>query len=105
MGAQYHYYTPTVESSLGRLTDPGVLPIKYQDAYRNESSSTWSIVASVGTRYKLTEVSDLLFDLRWRYYFSNWVDGLNPDENLYPENKANDWSFVISFGYIYYLDF
>jgi hypothetical protein len=105
LGVQYNYYTPTVESDFGRLTDPGVLPVKYQDAYQNESGSTWSVVASFGTRYKFTETSDLLFDVRWRYYFSNWVDGLNPDENLYPENKANDWGFIINVGYIYYLNF
>ncbi|QHI37736.1 hypothetical protein IMCC3317_31170 [Kordia antarctica] len=105
LGVQYNYYIPTVESDLGPLSDPTVLPIKYQNAFRNESGSTWSVVASIGTRYKFTEVSDLLFDVRWRYYFSNWVDGLNPDENLYPENKANDWGFVINVGYIYYLNF
>jgi len=105
LGVQYNYFTPTVESDLGQLTAPGVLPVKYQNAFSNESASTWSIVASFGTRYKFTETSDLLLDFRWRYYFSNWVDGLNPDENLYPENRANDWGFIVNVGYIYYLNF
>lgn len=105
IGAQYNYFTPSLESDLGRLTDPNVLPEKYQNAYQNESASTWSIVASIGARYKFTETSDLIFDLRWRYYFSDWVDGISPDKNVYSENKSNDWGFIINVGYVYYLDF
>jgi hypothetical protein len=46
---------------------------------------------------------------RWHYYFSDWVDGLNPSLKnngsvAVPENKANDWLYWISVGYIYYLD-
>lgn len=67
----------------------------------NEGGSTWSVVGSVGTRYKLTILSDLMLDLRWQYYFNNFIDGL--DHNL-PSNKANDWLVWLNFGYIYYLD-
>jgi len=104
LGAHYSYFSPESYSKLGRIDQPGVLPNKYIGGVSNDSGSTWSVVASVGTRYKLTELSDLMIDLRWQYYFSNWVDGLNPDENLYPENKANDWLVWLNFGYIYYLD-
>ena len=44
-----------------------------------------------------------MIDLRWQYYFSNWVDGLNPDPNIYKENKANEWLVWLNFGYIYYI--
>ncbi|WP_396597590.1 THC0290_0291 family protein [Dokdonia sp. R86516] len=64
--------------------------------------TTWAIAGSIGTRYKLSVLSDLNLDLRWHYYFSNWVDGLNPDPR--PDNKVNDWIFWINVGYIYYLD-
>ena len=37
------------------------------------------------------------------YFFSNWVDGLNPDPTVYVENRANDWNVWLNFGYIYYL--
>ncbi|MCG2612266.1 pre-mRNA-splicing factor 38 [Flavobacterium sp. SM15] len=104
LGAQYSYFSPEAWSTRGRIDQPGVLPTKYIGATSNDDGSTWSVVGSVGTRYKLTELSDLMVDLRWQYYFSNWVDGLNPDENLYPENKANDWLVWLNFGYIYYLD-
>ncbi|WP_313805483.1 THC0290_0291 family protein [Flavobacterium sp.] len=104
LGAHYSFFRPETYSKLGRLDQPGVLPTKYIGATSNDSGSTWSVVASVGTRYKLTELSDLMVDVRWQYYFSNWVDGLNPDEHLFPENKANDWLVWLNFGYIYYLD-
>lgn len=67
----------------------------------DESGSTWSIVASVGTRYKLTILSDLFVELRWQYYFDDFVDGLN---HKWTSNKANDWNLWLNFGYIYYLD-
>ena len=63
---------------------------------------TWAITWSVGTRYKLGPLSDLLIDARWHYYTSNWVDGLNPDPR--PANRANDWIFWLNVGYIYYIE-
>jgi hypothetical protein len=104
LGAQYSFYQPKVWSELGPLDRPGVLPTKYIGATSNEDGSTFSIVGSVGTRYKLTTLSDLVVDLRWQYYFSDWVDGLNPDRTIYKENKANDWLVWLNVGYIYYLD-
>ena len=67
-----------------------------------QSGSTWSIVSSVGVRYKLTKLSDLMLDLRWQYYFNDWVDGLNHNWRGY--NKSNDWLVWFNVGYIYYLD-
>lgn len=106
LGAQFSYYKPEAYSELG----PGlgelleVTPVKYIDGVTNEAGTVWSVVASVGTRYKLTILSDLMIDLRWQYYFSNWVDGLNPNPDVYTENKANDWLVWLNVGYIYYLD-
>lgn len=64
--------------------------------------NTWAVTWSVGTRYKLSILSDLLVDFRWHYYTSNWVDGFNPDPR--PSNRADDWIFWLNVGYIYYLD-
>ncbi|MES2813181.1 MAG: glutamate dehydrogenase [Bacteroidota bacterium] len=112
-GAHYNFYSPTVSTSYGDgdlLNQSNIYP-KYwtpsegkDHGFSNDKGSTWSIVSSVGTRYKLTTLSDLIIDLRAQYYFSNWVDGLNPNPNLYKENKANDWNIWFNFGYIYYLD-
>jgi hypothetical protein len=103
IGAQYVWTAPQAYSELGRLGDPNITFPKYLNAFSNESESVLSIVSSVGTRYKLSDRSDLNFDLRWQYYFSDWVDGLNPNKNIYKENKSNDWIFWLNFGYIYYI--
>lgn len=63
--------------------------------------NAWSVVSSVGVRYKLTILSDLMIDLRFQYYFSDWIDGLNHE---LPSNKFNDVLVWLNFGYIYYLD-
>jgi len=106
LGGQFSYYNPEAYSTLG----PGlgelleVTPTKYIDGVTNDGGSVWSVVGSVGTRYKLNILSDLMIDLRWQYYFSNWVDGLNPNPAVFQENRANDWLVWLNFGYIYYLD-
>ena len=66
-----------------------------------DKGSTWSIVTSVGVRYKLTPLSDLMLDLRWQYFGSDWIDGFN---HQLDSNKYNDWLIWLNFGYIYYLD-
>lgn len=66
-----------------------------------DNLNTWSVVASIGVRYKLTVLSDLMLDLRWQYYGKDWVDGFNHKLSY---NKYNDWLLWLNFGYIYYLD-
>ncbi len=105
LGAQFTYYNPKATSSRegGILDEENNLFYEFQDGGLNlDSGTTWSVVASVGTRYKLTIMSDLLIDLRWQYYFSNWTDGLNHEKNI--QDKANDWLVWLNVGYIYYLD-
>ena len=103
LGGQFSFYQPKAYSLLGSLNTVTSTPYKYLYATTNQGGTVWSIVSSIGCRYKLTELSDLMLDLRWQYYFSNWVDGLNPDPTRYPENRANDWNVWLNFGYIYYL--
>ena len=103
LGAQFSHYNPEASSTTGPLTVINT-PIKYRDAFTNDSGTVWSVVASVGTRYKLNEMSDLMLDLRFQYYFSDWVDGLRPNPDRYSENKANDWLIWLNVGYIYYLN-
>jgi hypothetical protein len=110
LGGQFCYYNTEANSSMGTLGTPLTTFSKYlvssdghQYGFSTESSSTWSIVSSVGIRYKLAPLSDLMVDFRLQYYFSDWVDGLNPNKKLSPENKANDWLVWFNVGYIYYL--
>lgn len=110
LGGQFCYYTTEANSSLGTLGTPLTTFSKYlvpsnghQYGFSTEDGSVWSIVSSVGTRYKLSPLSDLMVDFRLQYYFSDWVDGLNPNKISSPENKANDWLIWLNVGYIYYL--
>lgn len=105
LGGQFSFYSPTAYSEmgagLGQLST--VTPTKFIGAFDTKGGTTWSVVSSIGTRYKLNELSDLMVDLRMQYYYSNWVDGLSPNPNIYAENKSNDWLVWLNFGYIYYL--
>lgn len=110
LGAHYTAYNPKVitDEPGGNILDPNNFfgPwVAGQSSVRNvindDPGNTWSIVSSIGVRYKLNADSDLMLDLRWQYYFSNWVDGLN---HTLDSNKANDWLVWLNFGYIYYLD-
>jgi hypothetical protein len=111
LGAQISYYTAKVASTLGELGNPITTFPKYlipsdgrPHGYSNESKVVFSGVAAIGTRYKLTPISDLLFNIQIQYFNSDWVDGLNPNKELYKENTGNDSVVWVAFGYIYYLD-
>ena len=110
LGAHFVSFNPTVETTYGlpgginnldNFYNPWNANSGGQPFISDEGGSTWSVVASIGTRYKLTVLSDLFVELRWQYYFDDFVDGL--DHRL-PSNKANDWNLWFNFGYIYYLD-
>lgn len=104
LGAHYTWYSPEVSTTFGdqNINNPNNFYSFWQPGSVNaENGSTWSIVGSIGTRYKLTILSDLMIDLRWQYYFNDFVDGL--DHQL-ESNKANDYLVWLNVGYIYYLD-
>jgi hypothetical protein len=110
LGGQFSRYDTEATSTLGLLGTPLTTFPKYLTpsdnrpyGFSTETGTVWSVVSSVGTRYKLSPLSDLMVDLRFQYFFSNWVDGLNPNPDMYKENKANDWLGWFNFGYIYYL--
>jgi hypothetical protein len=104
LGFNYSLFSPKAFSTLGVLGDPAITPEKYQNAFSNEAGSTFSLIGTAGTRYKISRSEDISLNLRWQVFFSNWVDGLNPNENLYPENKANDWMVSLNVAYIFYLE-
>ncbi|OAB80378.1 THC0290_0291 family protein [Cochleicola gelatinilyticus] len=109
LGVHFVSFDPEVTSTLGDIDTSFTTPEKYIGSFQQEPGTTWAAVGSIGIRYKLTQLSDLLLDSRWTYYFSDYVDGLNPTlENNgtrpVPENKSNDWTYWLNIGYIYYLD-
>lgn len=108
-GVHWVHYDPEVSSSIGPLNSPLSTPDKYYNSFQQKPASTWAVVWSVGFRYKLTPMSDLMLDGRWHYYFTDYLDGLNPSfesnkTTPVPENKANDWIYWLNVGYILYLD-
>jgi hypothetical protein len=110
LGGQFSFYAVETSSTMGPLGTPLTTFPKYLTpsdgrsyGFSTEGNTVWSVVSSVGTRYKLSPLSDLMVDLRLQYYFSDWVDGLNQNKDLYKENKANDWLVWLNVGYIYYL--
>jgi len=112
LGGQVGYYTATATSTLGELGNITTTYPKYlvpsdgrPHGYSNESKAITSVAFGLGTRYKLNRMSDLVLDTRVQYFNSDWVDGLNPNKEIYTENKYNDWLTFIGVGYIYYLDF
>jgi hypothetical protein len=113
ISAGLHWVSYDAESSTDfgtrDISNPANVPEKYINAFNQQQGNTWSFAASIGARYKLTRYSDLMLDARWQYYFSDWVDGLNPtfDANntvLVPENRSNDSVFWLNIGYVYYID-
>ncbi len=112
LGFQVSYYSTKVGSRLGDITLPSVTPGKYltpsdgrAHGFSTESGVVLSATAAVGVHYKLTTMSDLMFETRFQMYNSDWIDGLNPNKDIYKENKSNDWQVWFNFGYIYYLEF
>jgi hypothetical protein len=112
VGFQVSYYNTKVDSRLGTLGLPENTFPKYLTpsdgrpyGFSSESGVVASITAGVGVHYKLTTMSDLMFEARYQGFSSDWVDGLNPNKDLYKENKSNDSQVWFNVGYIYYLEF
>ena len=100
LGANFVSFDPYTYSTMGPLED-NLFPT-FQGYVDQDAGSTWSIVLGAGMRYKLNVVSDLVMNIQWRYYDTDWLDGLDHDN---PQNKFNDMIFWLNFGYIYYLNF
>ena len=110
LGIHYTAYSPKVSTTYAN-PDPTVVgdvldPSNFYSFWDPGSvdatpGSAWSVVASTGVRYKLNKLADIMLDVRWQYYFNDWVDGLN---HQLEHNKFNDWLVWINIGYIYYLN-
>ena len=110
LGLHYTFSTASVTttyqnpdpSAIGNINDPSNFYSGWEPGSVDVSTpNSWSMVTSAGVSYKLTRVSDLMFDFRFQYYFNDWVDGLN---HQLPSNQSNDWLVWINVGYIFYLD-
>lgn len=102
LGANFVGYDPHTYSKMGSLDDPNNVFHEFRGYIDQNAGSTWGIAAGAGMRYKLTVVSDLVVNMQWRYYATDWLDGLDHDN---PQNKYNDMMFWLNMGYIYYINF
>lgn len=110
LGVHYTFYTPEVSTTYnnpnsqvsGNVLNPSNFYSLWDPGSVDASpGSAWSVVSSLGVRYKLNKMSDLMLDLRWQYYFNDWVDGLNHQLSY---NKNNDWLLWLNVGYIIYFE-
>lgn len=105
LGFGFSFYNADLWSDLGDWReDPSVFYPKWAvpGTTKVDPGITTSISWSLGTRYAIGEYSDVFIESRWRYYFSNWVDGLDAEQD--PSNKYQDWSLFLHIGFIYYLN-
>lgn len=112
LGFLVSYYTTKVTSDLGPLGNPATTFPKYltpsdgrQFGFSDENGLVVSGTAGIGVHYNLSSMNDLMFETRFQVFSSDWVDGLNPNKDIYKENKSNDWQVWFNVGYIHYLDF
>ncbi|MDN3595801.1 THC0290_0291 family protein [Zunongwangia endophytica] len=102
VGAHLAYYMPDAYSDLGPLDRPGVLFPSFTDGLNLDNGITYNLLFGGGTRYRLGRNSDLVAEIKWQYYGSDYIEGLDVQG---PQNQSNDWSIWFNFGYIYYLNF
>lgn len=110
LGVHYTFFTPKVSTTYdnpdsgayGDVLNPSNFYSNWEPGSVDASpGNTFSIISSIGTRYKLNKLSDLMLNLRGQYYINDWVDGLNHQLN---SNKYNDWLLWVNVGYIFYLN-
>lgn len=100
------FYNPSFDYDLGDWeNDPSILPPKWADPSEIDTSNgfTGSVTGAFGSRIIINQFSEVLIELRWQYFFTDYIDAL--DAKNEPSNKYNDWTFYPHVGYIYYLPF
>jgi len=104
LGVMAGYSMPSVDTTVGDWeTNPSILIDAYQlpDGIVDDNSRiALSLMFSGGLRFKLDDNSALQVDMRWQYFSSDLIDGLDPNPELVPNNH-NDWLYYLNFGYIY----
>ncbi len=103
-GFQFNIYSANASSTLGPIGNSNTVPEKYIDGFKDSSGNAFSMTGALGARYKLSPKGAVIFEGQFRYYFSDWIEGMNPDPKIYKENKYNDFAVTFQVGYVYYLD-
>ncbi len=104
IGIYGYYYNVELESSLGDINDPAILPDAYVNGIYNGSRFTGAFHIEAGIRYKYSEDIHFSFKSEWTYFMDDKVDGLYPNSTMV-ENRNNDWTLTTSFGIIFYIPY
>ena len=104
VGTQLNSYSAKAYSSLGNIGNLNVVPEKYVEGFKDSRGVVMSLSSVLGFRYKLDDSNGIVVEGQLKYYFSDWVEGMNPERSKYTENKNNDFSATLNIGYVYYLD-
>ncbi|MDW5289108.1 THC0290_0291 family protein [Formosa sp. PL04] len=98
LGVQYTYAKPG-----SNITNEDQLygPWANKGSINTESFYTMALNTGIGVRYKVSEYSDFLFETKFQFFNSDWVDGLNHPLDYNENNDALIW---FTFGYVYYLN-
>lgn len=104
LGVQANYYSVVTSSSLGSINTSISTPNKYRGAIESKNAIVASVSYALGTRIRMSDYNFVSLELSSKYYFSDYVDGMNPDRKVYTENKSNDWLNAFHVGYIYYFN-
>jgi len=103
IGAGVTFFNADVESSLGNLEkSPEIVPTALKGGIYPGTGFTPMANLEVGIRYRFDEELQFVFSNKWRYYFSDKVDGVVPDEKQV-DNLYNDWMFTPSFGVVIFI--
>lgn len=103
-GFQLNSFSANASSSLGSIGNSNTVPAKYVDGFKDSSGIAFSMTGALGVRYKVSPSGAVVLEGQFKYYFSDWIEGMNPEPKIYKENKNNDFSGTLQIGYIYYLD-
>lgn len=103
-GTHFTSYSANAYSKNGPIGIPQTSLEKYIDGFKSTSGTTMSVSGSLGTRIKFDDKNGIVIDGRLQYYFTDWMDGMNPSRRTYTENKTNDWSATLNIGYIHIID-
>lgn len=103
-GTHFTSYNAEAYSKNGPIGIPSTTPVKYMEGFKSTSGTTMSVSGSIGTRIKFDDHNGIIIDGRLQYYFTDWMDGMNPSRRTYTENKTNDWSAFLNIGYIHIID-
>ncbi|MEN8764799.1 MAG: hypothetical protein ACN4EF_00575 [Wenyingzhuangia sp.] len=94
-------YNPGQEAFTNNAGGNNGYPDNYNSSFFKETNdAVISTHLGFGARHKLESNFDLIAQMNVKYYFSDWIDGVNP---MLEGNRSNDFNSTISVGLIYSL--